>query len=120
MYINFDEVAVLKSVGICYFSHNTEGLKNMNKTELSELHNQWLTDKDIVDHNNGYSKGSDVRCQIVHIGKSLEGNKKRLRIAVYREEDRMNTVILFQTNQVREAIATMYAMAGYGELTCCE
>jgi hypothetical protein len=119
MFINFDEVSILKSIGIDYFSHSKQGLVNMRDSELSELHNQWLTYKE-VEESLGHSNGADVRCQVVHIGKKLEGNKTRLRIAVYHEENRMDTLILFPITKIAEAIQCMYTEAGYGELTCVE
>ena len=108
MFINFNEVEVLKSVGIDYFSSNREDLINMNESEL-ELHNEWTP------YCGNEGGGADVVCHYVHIGKKLEGNKNRLRIAVYDINDRMGTVILFQVSQHELAIKTMFSLAGYDD-----
>ena len=112
MYINFDTVEVLKSVGICYFSHNSNDLINLRDTEWSSLRAAWLPFEN--------SQGADVRCEIVNLGKRLGGDINRLRIAVYEVDRPFESLVLFQMHHVSEALETMRSMADYGELVCCE
>lgn len=114
MFINFDETSIYKSLGVSiYTSGNIAGLIPILQSDYAHLHNQWLTFA-------SGGQGADVRLQIVHIGKRLEGNTSRLRIAVYLEEDRMSSLILFQLNQFKLAYECMLQLAGYGEITCVE
>lgn len=114
MFINFDQVAIYKSLGVnIYTSANIAGLTPILESEYKHLHNVWFS------YNNEGS-GAYARLQLVHIGKRLEGNTSRLRLAVYIEEDRMSSLMLFQLNQFETAYQCLLEMCGYGEVTCVE
>ena len=82
------------------------------ENEFPSLYNQWSPFEG--------SSGADVRLQVVHLGKRIEGNSKKLRIAVYETANPYETLILLPLNQVEMALEVMGAMAGKGDLVCCE
>ena len=113
MYINFSEL----SIGEAYGVDSTLGLAKVLGIDLPD--NEWLTYKEAED-SLGHTDGADVRCHLVHLGKVLTTNPRRLRLAVYDCDSAMETVALFPLSQKEAAIAMMYSYAGYGEITCCE
>lgn len=114
MYINFDEVDVLKSVGIDYFSNPNSNLVPLMETEFYEIFNKWWTFPG--------SNGADVRLSVVHVGKRITGDIKNLRIAVYEVENSFQTLILlpFTQDAVKIGIEIGKTMAGLGNLACRE
>lgn len=96
MFINFDEREIESGFGFKI------------QDEYPDLYNQWSPFPE--------SRGADVRCQLVHLGKRVEGNRERLRIAVYETAYPMETLILLPLEQVNMALSILDAMASKIEI----